>query len=567
MKKISILSSIACAMLVMLTTACSNEDSTNGKGEYVQAAQFRIVEEDFGADNQTTRAISAKETPTIAELNDCEAETSIENDPTTSIAARTRSVTTPVHYTIRAYDGGALRGELKGTFSGSTFTPDASTPDHIELSYNRTYTFVCFNDKVTPNGNQLEVALADAGTARIGRVQVAIGTTDKTITIASKHAGVRVRTQMVAKKDIPAISAVLQTTANIPQTVSYDPATGSYTATNSAPMTAETNNFAASIETKYSASAYGKNYAYTSTADYHYILPGTDLAALKLNFTGGILFNEALNGTVQPAKTSKTVVSNETYMVKVKMMPSFLYLMSDGSVGKFKDTTIGGGTKTPIAVVIDKNKHMAVALKNATLVAGNKVWANPYYAQTLPLYLNTNTHSVDMDNHPETSLTTNATSGKDETWDASYSTSLVRGDKVKGKNTDFPPFKASVDYGNSIAYTGTPALTWYLPSNSDFRVLYNNLGFGDRSTVITDIQPHYQTATTYGWYSELMNDAFTSVGGTAMSGRYWSSTLFYRTSPSNYACGGWMMVETPSLRWTYFPYHNMVGSARPFVEY
>ena len=170
-------------------------------------------------------------------------------------------------------------------------------------------------------------------------------------------------------------------------------------------------------------------------------------------------------------------------------------------------------------------------------------------------------------NHPETSLTTNATSGKDETWDASYSTSLVRGDKVKGKNTDFPPFKASVDYGNSITYTGTPALTWYLPSNSDFRVLYNNLGFGDRSTVITDIQPHYQTATTYGWYSELMNDAFTSVGGTAMSGRYWSSTLFYQSGASNYACGGWMMVETPSLRWTYFPYQNIVGSARAFVEY
>lgn len=565
MKKISILLSIACAMLVMLTTACSNEDSINGKGEYVQAAQFRIVEEDFGADNHVTRAVSAKETPTIVELNDCEAQTSIENDLTESIAARTRSMTTPVHYTIRAYDGSTLRGELKGTFSGSIFTPDASMPDHIELSYNRTYTFVCFNDKVTPNGNQLEVALADAGTARIGRVQVAIGTTDKTITIASKHAGVRVRTQMVAKKDIPAISAALQTTVNIPQTVSYDPTTGSYTATNSAPMTAEANNFAASTETKYSASNYGTTYAYTSTADYHYILPGTDLAALKLNFTGGVLFNEALNGTVQPAKTSKIVVSNETYMVKVKMMPSFLYLMSDGTVGKFKNTTFGGGTKTPIAVVIDKNKHMAVGLKDAPMAAGDNTWASPYYTYTSPGYLNTNTHSVDM-NHPETSLTTNATSGKDETWDASYSTSLVRGDKVKGKNTDFPPFKASVDYGNSITYTGSPALTWYLPSNSDFRVLYNNLGFGDKSAVIT-VKAHYLPDTIYGWYSELMNDAFTSVGGTAMRGRYWSSTLFYLYGASNYAAGGWMMVETPSLRWTYFPYQNLVGSARAFVEY
>ena len=241
------------------------------------------------------------------------------------------------------------------------------------------------------------------------------------------------------------------------------------------------------------------------------------------------------------------------------MMPSFLYLMSDGTVGKFKDTTFGGGTKTPIAVVIDKNKHMAVALKNAG--------ARCAWELNLLGYLDVNTHSVDM-NHPETSLTTDATSGKDETWDASYSTSLVTGDKVKGKNPDFPPFKASADYGNSITYTGSPALTWYLPSNSDFRVLYNNLGFGDRSTVITDIQPHYQTATTYGWYGELMNDAFTSVGGISITGgRYWSSTLFYLSGGSNYACGGWMMPTVSSLRWTYFPFQNVVGNTRPFVEY
>lgn len=561
MKKISILSSIAYAMFMLLTTACSNEDNTNTKREYVQAAQFHIVEETFKTDNQTTRAVSTKETPAIVELNDCEAETSIEQDPTTNVAARTRSVTTPVHYTIRAYQGNTLRGELKGIFSGSTFTPDTGTPDRIELSYNRTYTFVCFNDKVTPNGNQLEVALADAGTARIGRVQVAIGTTDKSITITSKHAGVRVRMQMLAKKDIPAISATLQSTASIPQTVSYDPLTGGYTTKSSAPMTGQTNNFTASTETKYSASNYGKTYAYTSMTDYHYILPGTDLATLKLNFTGGVLFNEALNGTVQATNTSKSVASNETYMVKVKMKPSYLYLMNDGTVGKFKDTNFGGGTKTPIAVVIDKTKHIAVALNDAPM--SDKLWASPYYAYSG--YLNTNTHSVDINNHPETSLTTNATSGKDETWDANYSTSLVRGDKVKGKNTDFPPFKASADYGSSITYIGTPTLIWYLPSHSDFRVLYNNLGFGDRSAVIT-IKAHYQTDTVYEWYSELMNDAFTSVGGTAMSGRYWSSTLFYQTSPS-YAAGGWMMMGTPSLRWTYFPYHNLVGSTRAFVEY
>ena len=564
MKKNTIQLALSLAFAVLTFSACSKEDNNKQEQGVDQAVRFSIMEEGFGADTEITRASTEPLKPAITEFEDCEVESSVENEPAEQAA--TRAITTPTHYTVRIYKDGALKGEFKGIFSSSGFTPDAGTPIQIVLRRNSTYDVLCFNDDVTPVGEKLEVALAKAATARIGTQQITLGTTDDVISISAKHVGIRVRTQITAKKDIPSITATLSSTGNIPQTVTYDPANGTYQVETSAPLTAAANSSVASIEAKYTASNYGQTYAYTSTADYHYFLPKKDLAQLKLNITGGTLFREPLNGSVQPTKTSKTVDANETYLLKVKMKPSFIYLMSDGSLGKLKDTSFGGvgGTKTPIAVVIDKNKHMAVALRNA---GATMWWTSSYYVGSI--YTNTNTHSVDM-THPERSLTTEATSGKDETWEASYSTSAIRGDKVKGRNPDFSPFKESADYGNTISYSGTPALTWYLPSNSDFRVLYDNLGFGDRNAVITAITAHYLPASeTYGWYGELMNSAFTDVGGTAMLGSYWSSTLFYHqvSATTASAAGAWMRVTVSDLRWTYFPYQNWVGVALAFVEY
>ena len=552
-------------------TACSKEDNNeSGQKVTMQAVQFRMAEEGFGTDIEVTRAAAQPSLPVTTELSDCEAETTVENEPAEQSVAATRGVTTPTHYTIRVYKGGVMQGEMKGTFTATSFTPDGGSPTEIQLARNQTYDFVCFNDQVVPVGDRLEVSLANAATARIGRQQITLSTTDQTVSLSSRHVGVRVRTRITAKKDIPtALTATLLSTGNnIPQRVSYNPADGSYTSMSNAAMAATTNDSPMSAEARFSASNYGQTYAYTSTADYHYFLPTTDVTSLKLNLTGGQIFWKSLSGSINKlANNSHLFDANGSYLIKIKMKPSFTYLMSDGSHGTLKDTPFGGvgGTKTPIAVIIDKVGHMAVALKNA--YSNNDVWAHPYYAYHG--YMNTNTHSVDMA-HAETALTTDAKSGIDETWDASYSTGVVRGDKVKGRNPDFPPFKACVDYGSGISYSGSPALTWYLPSSSDFRMLYDNLGFGDRSAIITSIIEHYKPqGIAYGWYGNLMNEAFTAVGGDAMArgdanGRYWSSTLF---TSSTLASGGWMMTSLSSLRWTYFYYHNLVGQARAFVKY
>ena len=221
--------------------------------------------------------------------------------------------------------------------------------------------------------------------------------------------------------------------------------------------------------------------------------------------------------------------------------------MSDGTTGSFRETTFGGGTKIPIALVLDKDNHMAIALKEASGGAEME-WCtntNGYHSKQ------TNTHMVaDLAD----ALNSQATSGYDETWDGSYSTSVVTGEKVKGKNADFTAFKAAADYNPGVSYTGSPTLQWYLPSYSDFKWLFSVLGFGDKTTVT-------QTGNFYAWYGNLSTAAFTQVGGTTIDNKwYWSSSEF-----GGYSVG-LVWLQASSVVWgglNKYPEYRV----RPFVKY
>ena len=536
--------------LLLLTAACSNDENNNTKEQPTQAVQFSFTNEDFGADETLSRATGAAETkPQTVDLGDCEAEISVENEP----AVKTRGAMTNAngHYTIRAYQGGTLKGEMKGTFSGGNFTPDASSSKKLKLPHG-TYDFIAFNDQVTVSGTELKVDRTDAETARMGFATVNISSdTPLQVLFTMKHVGCRLRTQFVCKKHIPEnITATLeQTAANvIPASVTYHPTTKSYTSTNGT-MTTENNNSPASpnYEYKYGHSNYGMNYAYTSTSDYHYFLPTTEGSKLKLTFNAGTVFWKPITGTLPQLNATLSMEANKSYVVKIKLKPNYTYLMSDGTTGFFRETTFGGGTKIPIALVLDKDNHMAIALKEARGGAEMK-WCtntNGYHSKQ------TNTHMVaDLAD----ALNSQATSGYDETWDGSYSTSVVTGEKVKGKNADFTAFKAAADYNPGVSYTGSPTLQWYLPSYSDFKWLFSVLGFGDK-TIVT------QAGNFYAWYGNLSTAAFTQVGGTTIDNKwYWSSSEF-----GGYSVG-LVWLQASSVVWgglNKYPEYRV----RPFVKY
>ena len=532
------------AALLLLTASCStNDDNNNEQREETQGVRFTINEEGFGADTELTRSeVTAQ--PQIIDTGDCEAEISIENAPAEK-QATTRSVTGPVHYTIRAYHNGALQGELKGTFTSTGFTPDAGYNTYMMLGKNRTYTFICFNDKVTPNGNNLEIALANAKDARIGRQQITLTTVDQPINLSSKHAGCRIQTKVVAQKDMPALTSTIESIgATVAQNVSYDPTMDTYTPTATATMPATTNNSSASTEPKYTASDHGKYYSYTSPAPYFYFLPGMDIANLKLNNLSGTIFWKPFDMNIAKlSTTSKQLEANGSYTIKIKMKPNYTYLMSDGTTGFFRETTYGGGTKTPIAIVLDKGKRMAMALKTA---------GRPTWCATDLIYYHNKLTTRTVANLSD-ALNGSATSGRDDTWNPSTTAS---GYGIKAnKPFIFTSFVTAAYYDPEVTYTGTPALQWYLPSHYDYTYIFP-LGFGDRTTVTQ--------AKSYEWYGNLFYTALTQVGGDTFNYLEWTST----ECQSEYGGydGGTVNIDRTILSWS-SESRNYLLEVRSFAAY
>lgn len=555
MKMKATLFSLCLAIGALAITACSKEDNNDREEETTfQAVQFRMVEEGFGTETELTRVSSIPSAPALSEVGDCETETTVESEPAEKPTAATRGVTTPTHYTIRIYEGSTLKGEMKGTFTATGFMPDAGSPTQVMLARNHTYTFLCFNDQVTPVGDKLEIALANAATARIGRQQITLGNTDQTVNLSSMHVGVRVHTQLVAKKDIPtAVTATLQSTGNnIPQRVSYDPSTGSYTSMNTGTMPAATNNSPASAEAKYTASNYGQIYAYTSTCpDYHYFLPTTDVMSLKLNITAGQIFWKQLSGSINKlANNSHPFAANGTYRIKVKMKPSFTYLMSDGTTGFYKETTNGGGDKTPIAVVVNPDTRMAVALKAAIYdYSGGNITYTFYWCPTSYENTKCNTNSYSFGNFFNAFLFDSPTHGFDETWKAGYS---KVGIKAATFSAPINAFERAATYNPGVTITGGNVSKWYLPSSSDWVNLFT-LGFGDKSNM--------QKFVDNSWYGDLVRSAFTQVGGTFLLDDYWTS------SEVDSWCAGTVRVRNWGVNWFYdakrtTPYYTLA-----FVDY
>ena len=483
--------------LLLLTAACSNDENNNPKEQPTQAVQFSFTNEDFGADETLSRATGAAETkPQTVDLGDCEAEISVENEP----AVKTRGTMTNAsgHYTIRAYQGGTLKGEMKGTFSGGAFTPDATSPQEIGLSAG-TYDFIAFNDDVIPSGNDLTVDRTKAETARMGTTTANITATPQKqkVNFTMKHVGCRLRTQFVCKKHIPEnITAKLEPTATnvIPTTTAYHPATKAYTSTNGA-MTAENSNSPAYNGLEFWGSNFGQDYAYTSTSNYHYFLPTTDASKLKFTFTGGTVFWRPLTGGIIPQLSTMLpdMQSNKSYVVKIKLKPNYIYLMSDGSTGHFKDTTFGGGTKKPVGVVADPTARVAIALKDAG--GGTKYeWFAPLYsphADNTTLYSSNETAKTDME-------------GYKWTWEAAGTTD---GTIKANQQTGFPAFYAAGHYDPDVTASGTlVGKKWYLAGWGEWVKGIMYLGFVNNNN----------TSPIYG---VLLNESFTKVGGTNIINR------------------------------------------------
>ena len=529
------------ALAGMTLTGCSNEDLANvtPQEEGTVNVSFSIVEKDYEPDNTPKSRAAIEETkPEIQDLGDgLMAEVSLVPDTThRADVPTTRAINTPTHYTIQAFQGGVKKGELKGKFNGSIFTPDTGQPEAINLPHG-TYDFVCFNDGVTSNGTKLTVNLADAATARFDVQRNVVINQDpkQQIKFTMKHAGARVlvlaeyRNFGITSKltNIQYINEFgmamykgqfdnplekfkynFGTSANdAPSTMVYDVATNNY----SYPTMGQAS-VSGEAETGWPVAAGGTPGStfgnQSSIFKSVYVLPTTDVAKLKVTFTYGELYGNSLVGKSITIPNHKQVEANKLYGVSVRVYMTNQYLYSDGTSGSLDKNT----GKTPVAVIYDLVHRLAIALHDVNKGGSDQIqWSN--------------TTSQESSNP-----VTNYQTLLGGSWEGN----------VSATNT---ATQATANY--TVPYTGSAPLNWNIPTRFMFcdmgeilgRMLEsgNSYELYDRNNTTykflipsgaaaTGFTPAPSTINFPAMDMTRFNNAFTKVGGTPPSGTYWINT-------------------------------------------
>ena len=529
------------ALAGMALTGCSNEDIANVTPQEKETGNvsFSIVEKDYepATDNSKTRA-AAEETKSVTQdLGDgLMVEISLVPDTThRATTPKTRAIATPTHYTIQAFQGSVKKGELKGTFNGSTFTPDTGQPEAIGLPHG-TYDFVCFNDDVTSNGTQLTVNRSAAATARftVKRGVVINQDPKQQVEFTLKHVGAIVSyylvaqeftyngvvtsTQTIDKYGQPAYVMdftneedrikykIASAASTVPSTMVYDVATDNYSYPTTEQVSKSANvNFGT---TPVAYSTPGNSFStplISAPADYY--LPSTNCADMKLTFTHGKINGGNLAGKSITIPTSKLVEANKVYAVFVRFYLADRYVYSDGSYGPRSQNS----TKTPIAVIV--SDRMAIALHDVNEGGAEQLqWGNNTTSSEVPSWYNACMNYADL-------------FGANRTGQASLATGAA---------------KSAVSGYTPAAPTGN---TWRVPTFLDFLGMGITLGrikegssfedyvsyevsgkdyafFAPSGAAATGFTPAPSAANFPAMDMARFNRAFTNVGGTPPSGTY-----------------------------------------------
>ena len=503
---------LLCAILSGIT-ACSQKDDVetnpDGKVDLAKGLQIKLNFTDYNEDIKVdgTRAVTndtlRREWVDLG--NGMSAEVTVKRDTTKSKAkASTRAIADGT-YTLLAYDHTThnLVGEITGQVVSGTFTPSAG----FDVEPNKTYDFVCYNSKVTRNGNILTVTKANAEYARIGRTTRFIpnSLSRQWISFNMKPAASRLSIRLESWVEFPALTATLATNTGqtVPSTAQYDMSTDTW-ATGTGVANSENLTFPAGTTSYYGDPASGSQYIY--------YLPSTDIGKLKLTLHGsGKIYNLPLEGASLLLNSLKdgaglvtTMQPTYSYAVSVKLVYNYIYLMSDGTTGLFKATTFGGGSKIPVGIVVSRGKHLAMSIKQVnTNSSDDYYWLSrtvavpnpPSYGQgynkTMYAYNDINALK-DM-------------KGYEWTWDPASSWD---GATVKANSQAFPAFYIIGQHTTPIN-----GHKWFLPSAGQWVEVVYNLCFADRATTPLSTLNNPGPAATKFCNIKVLAKAVEAVGG------------------------------------------------------
>lgn len=563
---------LAIAMFMLLTVfaACSSDDNLdNGKGKVDLASKFEfpVTFADYNSDVQvgnTRAAADASDTlkhEFVNMGNGIVADVTLQRDKENLSGNPAKSASTRTllsgDYTMLAYQGGVLKGELKGVIYGGSFYPNAGDPESMSLAPGN-YDFILYPTTLfTRSGNNLTLVGAREY-AMLGRTNYTVTATPQKQKVAfeMKHAVARVRVKFYTYVKVQPsnidVSFSAANPAEVPSSAVYDAATGTWSTSG----TGGAFSFGGSNAWTESGSV---TYSYTSP-NYAYIFPGSNITNLKATFSNATIYTENLSGksltfALTPVLAS---VANGSYLISITFHYNFLYLMTDGTTGLFSETTFGGGTKTPIAVVASQSKRLAAALNNAGSYAYFSNTYGTHNSSQIPepgWYQGFNQSSFDAD----------GADGYKFTWEAAGS---ADGTTIKAnEQTKYPAFYNAGHYVPTLpagkVLTGSiVGKKWFLPSAGEIAKLYTgvrtvsgvyynpqSMGGGMYSTTNYENNTYqYNPEAPWG----MLRMAFLQVGGETPDNILTSSTI-----GNSYF----------TMSVTYLQKDNGGGPIRPFIHY
>ena len=334
---------LAIAMFMLLTVfaACSSDDNldnSKGKVDVVSKFEFPVTFADYNSDVQVgnTRAAANSSDTLKHEFvnmgNGIVADVTLQRDKenlsgNSDKSASTRALTSD-SYTMLAYQGGTLKGELKGFISGGSFIPNAGDPESMLLAPGN-YDFVLYpTSRFTRSGNNLTPTSANEY-AILGRTNYTVTATPQKqkVSFAMKHTAARVRvkfnTYIKVQPSYFGVSFSAANPAEVPSSAVYDAATGTWSTSGAGGA------FSFGGSSAWTESTNGSLCSYTSP-NYSYIFPGSNITNLKATFTNATIYTENLSGksltfALTPVLSS---VANGSYLISITFHYNFLYLMA-----------------------------------------------------------------------------------------------------------------------------------------------------------------------------------------------------------------------------------------------
>lgn len=511
MKKVNILLGLLLSVSLLLISACSNQAETavdEKAGPEGCNITFSFSNANFSASDEGNEMPQAPNmttkgkvvSSTLKELGDgLEAEVQVEESTPVERTTRRVVAASPGNYTILAYQGTEKKGEWKGYFNGSKYTPAAGTEKEIMLTPGD-YDFYVFNDKLTLQDGKIVTSLSNASEDALFAKQTVkvLNQKKQTVDFELKPAFAKLFLKINGFSNNAfngATTGSFTYEANkIPQTMTLDPASD-----NTSVAMNPTNN-AISVGSFTANQANGAEKSYIKTEKGMCFLPNTDITQLKFKFADnipGTVYGKSAKGKVLTITNpiSGNLQAGKYYTVNVTIYYKADYLFSDGVVG----TLMNNKGRTPVALVVDtKVKKTAIALKNS----GLQQWTNR------PKQINN--RYIYPQNPTDLKKAINNYDGYEETWDRTYTKKPHA--IVKGMSVDFPAFQAAANYSAPIKGNN-----WYLPGAGDWNAALKFLGI-DLST--NGLTKHDWTGPS-GY--KLVEILFYQAGGTPLNTWYWAA--------------------------------------------